>query len=70
MNTTTTGGGHMVLVCGRTCRALLRDKGNPYLTGDKGTHTDEHGPKSCRFMDVQTGDNITITKKRRRAWRK
>ena len=28
---------------------------NPYLTGDKVTRTDEHGPKIHRFTDGQTG---------------
>ena len=52
INPTTTGGGHMGLISGQTCRALLVDKGYPYLAGDKGTRTDEHGPKSRRLKDV------------------
>ena len=35
----------------------------PYLTGDKGTHTDEHESKSRRLTDGQTEENGMRTKK-------
>ena len=44
INPTMNGGGRSVLIWGRMCRTLLVDKGKP-LSGDKGTRTDEHGPK-------------------------
>ena len=34
-----------VLIWVRKCRTLLGDKGKP-LSGDKGTRTDDHGPKT------------------------
>ena len=40
-----TGGGLSVLIWGRTCRAVLVDKGKTQL-GDKGTCTYKHGPKT------------------------
>ena len=43
INLTMNGGGRLVLIRGWTCRTLLVYKGKP-LSGDKGTHTDEHGP--------------------------
>ena len=44
INTTMNGGGCLVLIWDQTCRALLGYKGK-HLSGDKGTRTDEHGPK-------------------------
>ena len=38
------GGGRFVMIWVQTCRLLLEDKCKP-LSGDKGTRTDEHGPK-------------------------
>ena len=39
----------------------------PYLTGYKGTHTDEHGTKSRRLTDGKTGDDGMRANKRIRA---
>ena len=36
---------------------------NPYLSWDKDTRTDDHGPKSGRLTDGHTGENGTRTKK-------
>ena len=44
INPTMNGGGCSVLIWVQTCRTLLVDKGKP-LSGDKGTRTDENGPK-------------------------
>ena len=54
-NPTMNGRGRSVLIWGKTCRTLLGDKGKP-LSGDKGTHTDEHGPKiqKGRMARIQT----------------
>ena len=45
INPTMSNRGRSVLIWGRKCRTLLGDKGKP-LSGDNGTHTDEHGPKT------------------------
>ena len=44
------GGGRLVLICARTCRTMLVDKGKA-LAGDKVRRTDEHGSKDT------TGEN-------------
>ena len=59
INPTMNGRGRSVLIWGQTCRTLLVDKGKP-LSGDKGTRTEEHGPKTqqgriaCVRMNVYT----------------
>ena len=49
INPTMTSGGRSVMIQGRTCRALLGDKGNPYLAGEKGTRTDDNYTKTRRL---------------------
>ena len=44
INPTMNGGGHLLLIWGRTWRTLLEYKVKP-LSGDKGTRTDDHNPK-------------------------
>ena len=52
-----TGGGRLLLIWGRLCRALLGDKGKPLFTGDKGMCMDQHVPKTRILTDVQRGEN-------------
>ena len=51
------GGGHSVLILGRTCRSLLGHKGKP-LPGDKGTRTDEHGPNIRQVIMARVLTNV------------
>ena len=48
-----------VLIWGRTCRTLLGDKGKP-LSGDKGTRTDEHGPKTWQGRMARVRTNVYV----------
>ena len=52
---TMNGRGRLVLIWGQIYRTLLGDKGKP-LSGDKGTRTDKHGPKTRqgRMAHIQT----------------
>ena len=49
------GIGRSVLIWGRTCRTLFGDKSKP-LSGDEGTHTDNHIPetKEGKMAKVRT----------------
>ena len=51
------GGGRSVLIFGQTCRTMLVDKGKP-LSGDKGTRTDENGPKIRQGIMASVLTNI------------
>ena len=44
-NPTMNGGGRSVLILGQMCRMMFGDKVKP-LSGNKGTRTNEHGPKT------------------------
>ena len=57
INPTMNGGGCSVLIWGRTWITLLVDKGKP-LSGDKGTRTDENGPKIRQGIMASVWTNI------------
>ena len=63
INTTMTGRGRLVMIRGQHAERCWGIRVNPYLTGDKGTCTEEHGPKTRRLTDGHTEDNGMRTNK-------
>ena len=57
INPTMNGEGRLVLIWGRTCRTMLVDKGK-LLSGDKGTRTEEHGPKIKQGRMARVWTNV------------